>query len=334
MRGARLLELMRAPWALERRTFDLMSEVVQRWVREEGPAPAVREQVNRDRMARDDRRAAARASSGGGVAVISLLGIIAQRGNLIDDVSGPGSMSTMEFSRVLADSMDDDTVSSVLIDIDSPGGSVYGVAELSDEIYRARAKKPIIGFANSLAASGAYWLGCQCSEFYCTPGGEVGSIGVIAAHTDRSKQNEMIGLRVRYITAGKYKSEGNPDEPLSEEGLEYEQTRVNAYYGMFTRHLARGRGVTVAQARSDDWGAGRLLGAAQAADVGMIDGVRTFADVLRRAGQLAKDAKSARATQLARTRRALNAQILESAGVRTQAELDAWLTTTKRLPPP
>jgi ClpP class serine protease len=55
----------------------------------------------------------------------------------------------------LRDALNDDAVSQILIDIDSPGGSVYGVAELADEILAARKQKPVVAIANSLAASAA-----------------------------------------------------------------------------------------------------------------------------------------------------------------------------------
>ena len=88
--------------------------------------------------------------------------------------------------------------------------SVYGVAELADQIQSARASKPVVAIANSLAASAAYWIGCAAGEFYVTPGGEVGSIGVWQAHFDYSQAIASEGVKPTLISAGKYKVEGNP----------------------------------------------------------------------------------------------------------------------------
>ena len=66
-----------------------------------------------------------------GIAVLPLYGIVTQRGSIVEDVSGPGSTSTQQFASVLRQALADESVSQILIDIDSPGGSVYGVAELS-----------------------------------------------------------------------------------------------------------------------------------------------------------------------------------------------------------
>ena len=63
--------------------------------------------------------------------MLPLYGIVTQRGSMVEDVSGPGSTSTQQFASVLRQALADESVSQILIDIDSPGGSVYGVAELS-----------------------------------------------------------------------------------------------------------------------------------------------------------------------------------------------------------
>ena len=131
--------------------------------------------------------------------------------------------------------------------LDSPGGSVYGVSELADEIMNARAQKPVIAIANSLAASAAYWIGCSASELYVTPGGEVGSIGVWQAHFDYSQALAAEGVTPTLISAGKYKVEGNPYAPLGEDALGFMQSRVDDYYAVFTKSVARGRGVPIAQ---------------------------------------------------------------------------------------
>lgn len=134
------------------------------------------------RAVREARREAATAVSSGGIAVLPLYGVVTQRGNMVDDVSGPGSVRTQQFASVLGQTLADDSVSQILIDIDTPGGGVYGVSELADEVTSARAQKPMVAIANSLAASASYWIGCSVSEFYVAPGGEVGSIAVWQAH--------------------------------------------------------------------------------------------------------------------------------------------------------
>lgn len=276
-----LSEFLTTPWALMPERLQAMSGILTRWSAGEPPSDETLFQVNTDRVLRDTRKQMAAASTGTGIGVLPLYGVVTQRGNMVDDISGPGSTSTQQFTSVLRQMLADDTVGQILIDIDSPGGSVYGVAELASEIVKARDQKPVIAVANSLAASAAYWIGCSASEFYVTPGGEVGSIGVWQAHFDYSKALEEEGVKPTLISAGKFKVEGNPYVPLDEQAQAFMQSRVDDYYNAFIEAVAKGRGVSTNDVRSG-MGEGRVLGADAALAGGMVDGIATFDDVLSR----------------------------------------------------
>ncbi|HET7592616.1 MAG TPA: S49 family peptidase [Rhodanobacteraceae bacterium] len=233
----------------------------------------------------------------GSIAVIPVYGPIVQRASQIDICEG--GTSTQSISNALADAMADDSISQVLLDIDSPGGSVYGVQEVAAEI--ARAKKPVVAIANSLAASAAYWIGSAASELYVTPGGEVGSIGVWTAHQDISKALEAEGINVTLISAGPFKVEGNPYQPLGADAQKFMQSRIDDYYGAFTRAVAKGRKVSVDQVRNG-MGQGRVLGADAAKAEGMVDGIATFEEVIANM-QRTHAAATPRANRLAAAQR-------------------------------
>jgi signal peptide peptidase SppA len=210
--------------------------------------------------------------------ILPLYGVISQKMNLMSEYSG--GTSTELFGKWLDDSIADKSVGAIVIDVDSPGGSVYGVSELSRKIYNARGKKKIIAVANSLMASAAYWIASAADEIHVTSGGEVGSIGVIAVHVDRSEANKSAGLSVSYITAGKYKAEGNFDEPLDKEAKDYIQSRVDDYYSMFISDVARNRKISSAEVASK-FGQGRVVGADMAIKNGMADKKSSLDWVLR-----------------------------------------------------
>ncbi|PXV60667.1 signal peptide peptidase SppA [Dyella jiangningensis] len=233
----------------------------------------------------------------GAIAVIPVYGPIFERSSQIG-MCEEGT-SAQAIHNALADANADDSVSQILMDFSTPGGSVYGVQEVSAEI--ARSKKPVIGIANSLAASAGYWMLSQCSEAYITPGGEVGSIGVWTAHQDVSKALEDAGIKITLISAGEFKVEGNPYAPLGEQAQAFMQSRIDDYYGAFTRAVARGRKVSVDQVRSD-MGKGRVFGADQAKASGMVDGIATFDQVVANMQKSIK-ASTPRASRLASAQR-------------------------------
>jgi signal peptide peptidase SppA len=220
-------------------------------------------------------------SRAGAIAVLPLFGTIANRMGMMSDLSG--GTSAEKFTQWFRSALADPAVHSIVIDIESPGGGVAGISELGDEIYQARGVKPVVEVANAQAASAAYWLGSQASEFVVTPSGEVGSIGVFAAHQDVSQALDKEGVKVTYVQAGKYKTEGNPYSPLDEEAKAAIQTKIDAYYNQFVAAVARGRNTTAAKVISD-MGQGRMLMAKDALNAGMVDRVATLDRTLQRLG--------------------------------------------------
>lgn len=290
MKGQLLVsEMLSVPWAIRREVLQSHARVAANWVKQGRSNPA-EQNLGMVAWDKDDatdgerisvfearRREANAAISGSYVAIIPVFGTVVQRAGMMTEWCG--GTSTMQISGALNDAINDPNVSEVIFDIDSPGGSVYGVQELADQIYAARGKIKITAIANSLAASAAYWIGAQASEFYVTPGGEVGSIGVWMAHEDWSAAMAEAGVAVTTISAGEYKTEGNPYEPLSDDAKAFMQSRVDDYYRAFTDAVARGRNVSSATV-AGGMGKGRVLGAEAAKAENMVDGIMTMSDLI------------------------------------------------------
>ena len=286
-------EFLSTPWALMPERLSAFAGVMARWAGNVPISPENVAIVAEAKAAREARRATAAANTPGGVImVLPLYGVVTQRGSA-DDISGPGVASTQKFTQAFRAAMSDDAVAGILIDIDSPGGSVYGVGELADEILQARGAKPVFAIANSLCASAAYWIGAAADQLFVTPGGEVGSIGVWSAHEDWSKAMEAAGVTTTLVSAGKFKTEGNPYGPLGKDAEAFMLSRVNDYYGAFTKFVSKGRGVPVGQVR-DGMGQGRVLGADAALAEKMVDGIGTFDDVVKKLSKAIKQPAAAR----------------------------------------
>jgi HK97 family phage major capsid protein len=231
------------------------------------------------------QRRAETPAGGSSVAVIPVYGTISQR----PDLMSSGGTSTQELGAQFDAAMSNPSVGAIVFDVDSPGGSVSGVPELAAKIRNARGQgKQIIAVANSLAASAAYWIASAADEFVASPSADVGSIGVYAAHVDASAMLESEGLKYTLISAGKYKVEGSPYEPLSDEARAAMQASVDEFYAMFTSDVAKNRGVSVKDVRNG-YGEGRVLTAKSALAAGMIDRIDTLDGVLN---DLTKGAKS------------------------------------------
>lgn len=232
----------------------------------------------------------------GAIGVIPIRGTIGQHA---DDWWA--STSTDLVAAQISALVGNPSVGAVVLDIDSPGGIVYGTPELATVIREARGGKPIYSLANSMAASAAYWIGAAADKFFVTPSGEVGSLGVWNAHTDFSKADEAEGIKTTLVSAGEFKTEGNPFEPLSDEARADMQASVDRYHEMFIAAVADGRGVSKSTVR-DTFGKGRMMGAPAAIKAGMVDGESTLPELL--AG-IMKPRKKGSRTATAKARLAL-----------------------------
>lgn len=215
----------------------------------------------------------------GSVAVIPVMGTIARRMNFMDALSGGTSIEI--FERRFDEAMADDEVTSIVLSVDSPGGSVYGVEEIARKIYNARREKRIVAVVDGgLAASAAYYLASSATEVVASPSSEIGSIGVFGIHMDWSEYLAKEGIKPTLIKAGANKAEGAPHFPLTEEAAAHLQEAVDDYYDQFVRAVARNRGVSVKLVRGEAYGQGRTFTTKRALDRGMVDKVGTLEDVL------------------------------------------------------
>lgn len=214
----------------------------------------------------------------GGVAVIELKGILMPQVSLLAALFGMGSGLNTFRSQLIQATTDPD-VGAIVLDIDSPGGLVDQIPETAALVREARERKPVVAVANTLAASAAYWIAAQAEEVVVTPSGEIGSIGVYATHQDLSKSLESRGIKVTLISAGKFKVEGNPYEPLNDDARQAMQKSVDDYYSMFVKDVAAGRSASASDVKNG-YGEGRVLPARRAVDDKLADRVDTLDNVV------------------------------------------------------
>ena len=266
------------PWSILPSRMATMVQAIQLGL--EKDEESSREETRKEIKALIGEDSTARQGSTQSIAILPVWGTISHRGGFFSLFFG--GTSTEAFTKVFRYVIANPEVRAILLDIDSPGGTISGVPELWSEIYSARGKKPIIAIANSLASSAAYWIASAADEIVVTPSGDVGSIGVFGIHIDESKLLEDRGIKITAKFAGKYKVEGAPWAPLTEEAGEYMQKRVDEAYGWFVRDVAKGRGVSVKDVRGEEFGQGRLISAKQAVDAGLADRMATFDETLSR----------------------------------------------------
>lgn len=215
-----------------------------------------------------------------GVATVSINGPMTNRDAWYNEYLGIASYNAIR--EAVAYAASNEEVKHIVLDINSGGGPVNGVSDVSNLISVVNARiKPITAFTDGSMCSAAYWLACSAGDIYATNVSTVGSIGVIATHMEYSKQLKEDGVTVNVMRAGKYKALINSVEPLSETGREQMQAQLDAAYKVFVQHVAKARNqsydfvdASMAQGRE-------FFGEAALA-ANLVDGIESFDNLMSR----------------------------------------------------
>ena len=269
-----LLDVITAPWAIEPGKLLEIQSIYLAHVRgEKADIAAIEARIGKP-LANEPKPYTVEQ----GVAILPVHGVIAKRANMFMEISG--GVSTELLGRDLQAALQDPQVHSVVLSIDSPGGTVDGTQALGSLVRSGREQKPIVALASGLMASAAYWIGSAASAVYIADTTTIsGSIGVVQSHTDYSKARAERGITVTEITAGKYKRIASDNAPLSKEGKAHLQAEVDYYYSLFVDAVATHRGVsvdTVLEQMAD----GRTFIGQQGVDAGLVDGIQTLPQVI------------------------------------------------------
>ncbi len=152
----------------------------------------------------------------GNVALIRFHGVVDKTISQFD-MDCYGGLDLNDIDAALSRAANDPAVSKVVLDFNSPGGSVTGTPETAARVAALRETKEIHAYVSTLCASAAYYIASQADLIAAAPSATVGSIGVYIAILDESKALEFQGLSVELIKAGRLKGMGASFKPLSDE---------------------------------------------------------------------------------------------------------------------
>jgi signal peptide peptidase SppA len=293
----RLLDVLNAPWAILPEKLLEIREIYFTHLR--GEKIDVRAIEARLGQPLNNKRVPYTVTNS--VTVLPIEGVIAKRMNLFTRISG--GTSTQILASDLQAALDDPRAHSILLHIDSPGGQVDGTQEMARLIRDARSRKPVFALGDGMMTSAAYWIASAADRvFIAGDTTQVGSIGVLATHTDISRAEEMRGIKTTEITAGKYKRIASEHAPLTPDGRASIQEQVDHIYSVFVNEIARHRGANV-ETVLDKMADGRIFLGKKAIDAGLVDGVSTLDGAIAQLNQERNDARRAVARQILTERR-------------------------------
>jgi signal peptide peptidase SppA len=199
-----------------------------------------------------------------GVAVIPVTGPLFRYANLFTMISGASSYELI--ARDFTAALENPQIKGIILDIDSPGGEVNGVSELSNMVFAARGKKPVVAYASGDAASGAYWIASAADEIVVSETSALGSIGVVGMYQGKS------GKSAEAVEIVSSQSPHKRLDPTTDDGRSRLQTRIDSMADVFIETIARNRNVS-AENVQNHYGGGDVMIGAKAVSAGLADRV-------------------------------------------------------------
>lgn len=211
-------------------------------------------------------------------------GVIHIQGSLVDKYAWyhPIFSGALTSYEAISDALDtlcaDDSIDNIVLSIDSGGGMVSGIHQMSRNIARAGAIKPIKAHTSGAMMSAAYWIGCSAGSVSASAMAEVGSIGVLLCHTSIKRMQEDCGIDVTLFRAGEYKALGHYEEALTEPARIKLQSGVDKANSFFLDHVSRSRSLSMSN--RGVWAEGLTFYAGEGQQVGLVDKVEELDDIL------------------------------------------------------
>lgn len=206
-----------------------------------------------------------------GVAVLDITGPIFRYADVFTAVSGATAISTL--ARDFTAAIEDPNVSSILLNIDSPGGEVAGINEFAQMVFEGRSRKPVVAYIDGYGASAAYWIASAAEEIVADKTALIGSIGVVAAVPNPDSKSAR---DVQFVSSQSPKKRPNPN---TESGKEQLQAMVDDLAEVFVSTVARNRSTDVDTVLAD-FGQGAVLVGEKAVAAGLADRIGSFESLL------------------------------------------------------
>ena len=206
------------------------------------------------------------------IAVVQLKGVI-----------GGGARLT-SMVDVLQDTANDRSIRSLMLDIDSPGGSASASDAIRLAVARVRERKPVLAYVRHLGASGAYLVCCAATKVMAMPTSLVGSIGVISVRPQLTELMERTGIKLSVNKAGRLKDLGAFWREQTDEEQQVEQRLIDEYYDHFVDTIATARGLP--RERVLEVATGEVFSGQRSAQLGLVDEVGDWEDARQLAARL------------------------------------------------
>lgn len=212
--------------------------------------------------------------------------VIVAVGTVLDGSQPSGTIGGDSTAALLRSALSDDSVSAVVLRVDSPGGSVFASEVIAHEIQALQAAgKPVVASMGSVAASAGYWISVVTDKVIASPATVTGSIGVFGMFPTYQRTLDAIGIATDGVGSTPWVGQLRPDREMSAQTRSLFQLIINDAYDDFISGVAEARQMD--KDAVDKVAQGQVWSGIDALQFGLIDELGTLDDAIRSAAELA-----------------------------------------------
>ena len=178
----------------------------------------------------------------------------------------------------------DNTIKSVVLRVNSPGGSVIASEKIRTALKLLMAEKPVVASYGNYAASGGYWISAGANKIYSDATCLTGSIGVFSMIPEFSKTAGKVGVNMVTVGSNKHSDMYSLMRPFDAEETASMQAYVDDVYGRFVGLVAEGRSLETQAV--DDMAQGRVWVGTDALGLGLVDEIGGLREAVNYAASL------------------------------------------------
>lgn len=255
------------------------------------------------------------------IAIIPIQGAITvygQSGGLL----GSDTLGAQDITKLIKKADDDISVKAIILEINSPGGTVVASKEIADAVKAT--EKPTVAWMREVAASGGYWVATACDKIVADPATITGSIGVSGSYLQFSELMETYGITYERLVSGEYKDIGSPYKELTPAEREIMMRKITVINALFISAISENRNMSAEYVES--LATGEIFLGTEAYELDLVDVLGGKAEAQKTAEQLAGIENS----KLVRFKK--KTSLFDTIGVKSQNSLywvgrgigDAW----------
>lgn len=216
----------------------------------------------------------------------SKVGVIVAQGVILEGHQPAGKIGGDSLAALIRQARKDETIRSVVVRIDSPGGSAFASDAIRQELERVKlAGKPLVVSMGSVAASGGFWIATGAEEIWAAPATVTGSIGIFSAFPTFERSLETVGVYNDGVGTTRLADAFNPNRPMNALMAEALDQIMSQSYRTFLHRVAEGRKMTPEAV--ERIAEGRVWAGQTARGLGLVDKLGGLGDAIVSAAQKA-----------------------------------------------